>query len=147
MYSDENGNAYWANCETTTLDQDVGVLPNVVPTTVPWTGDCWATTSVPGEPYATSAPCQYAPATTAPWPTTTYVLCEESVDSIPVTVPCGTYPATVTSPPMATTTTIWCQEGVNPNGVPITAPGCEPIGTVTVDTAAPELASTTTSNP
>lgn len=147
VYSDADGNSYWADCESTTLTEDVGVFPNVVPTTISWTGDCWATTSVPGEVYATSAPCEFAPATTAPWPTTTYVVCEQPVDSIPVTVPCGTQPVTATNPPMVTTTTIWCQEGVDPNGVAITAPGCESIGTITRDSTAPELATTTTSNP
>lgn len=157
MYGDADGGTYWTDCESTTLDQDVGVMPDIVPTTVPWSGDCWATTSVPGDPYATSVPCRFAPATTVPWPTTTVVICESSVESVPVTIPCGTLPpsdapfatSAVTNPPV-TTTTIWCQEGVEPNGVPVTVPGCVPVGTVAEvpPTTSPiGVISTTTSNP
>ena len=138
VYGDAEGHSYWAECESTTLDEDVGVMPDIVPTTIAWTGDCLATTSVPGEPYATSVPCEFAPATTMPWPTTTFVLCEQTVDSVAVTVACGTNPPTASTVPMTTnwkgspTTTIACQEGVDGNAVPVSAADCAATATSSV---------------
>lgn len=138
LYGDAEGNSYWADCESVTLPDDVGVVPNVVPTTISWTGDCLATT-VPGEPYATSVPCviEQVPATTVVWcepygtapptsPTTSPTPSTSPVTTV-ATFACGTAPATSTMPTtpgfnesMATTTTIWCE--TTDDAVTVTVP-------------------------